>query len=496
MSGPFFCVKAMLLEFEKKLADFARENGLFGSANRILLAVSGGADSTALLYAMCALKAAKVFGAELLCAHINHQLRGTDSDLDEEFVVAQAVGLNLTVTTRRLDVRRHARDEKLSVETAARDLRIKALTDIARAGRCDRIATAHQKNDNAETVLHRLSRGTGFQGLGGIWPMRVFADGTTFIRPLLCVTRDQIIAYLQQRNLTWRRDHTNADCTHRRNYIRHRLLPALQRQCVMSVVEQLSELAGRARGLAHLVSRRADEIWPNLAECTQERVSLNLDDFRSQPLPVKVELVRRSLASVGCGQKDLTQRHYDRILQLAEHDVGGTKIEVPGGFAVRREYGNLIFAVSEGKGHSDARTVEPVRLEIPGRTEFGRCLIEANILDADDTYGRSEIENRKSKIPASGGAEWFDSEKVTRPVSVRFRRAGDRFIPLGLRGEKRLGKFLTDQHIPQRIRAKVLVVTDAEKIIWVWPVRISDQAKVTGQTRKVLQLRITNLDAE
>jgi tRNA(Ile)-lysidine synthase len=482
----------MLLEFEKKLARFADANALFGSAGKILLAVSGGADSTALLYAMQALKAANVFGAELLCAHIHHQLRGADADLDEEFVVAQAAGMDLTVTTRRLDVRRHARENKLSIETAARGLRIRALSDIARGGGCDRIATAHQKNDNAETILHRLSRGTGFQGLGGIWPVRVFADGTTFIRPLLCVTRDEITAYLRQRNLTWRRDHTNADCTYRRNYIRHRLLPALQRQFAGSVVEQLSQLARRARGFAHLVNRQADKAWPNLADCTDQRVSLNLENFETCPPPVAVELVRRSLSAIGSGQRDITQWHYERILQLAGQNISGVKIELPGGFVVRREYGNLIFTPS---GRKVCLDVEPVELRIPGQTTFGRYLIEAGVLDADELRENLKSEIQNSKFPASGGAEWFDWEKVRPPVSVRFRRAGDRFTPLGLSEEKKVGKFLTAQRVPSRVRADVLVVADKEKILWVRPIRISEQAKVTGQTRRVLQLRITDLNA-
>ncbi len=507
----------MLLEFEKKLACFAEANELFSSAEKILLAVSGGADSTALLYAMHALKAAKVFSAELLCAHINHQLRGAEADLDEEFVAARAAGLNLAVTTQRLDVRRHARDNKLSIETAARNLRIRALADIAQAGRCDRIATAHQKNDNAETILHRLGRGTGFQGLGGIWPVRAFADETIFIRPLLCVSRDEIIAYLQQRNLTWRRDHTNADCTYRRNYIRHRLLPALQRDCTGPLVDQLSELARRARGFARLVSRRADELWPSLAEHTDERTLLKLKAFETATTPVKVELVRRSLTAIGCGQRHLTQRHYERIVQLAGRNVGGVKIELPGGFVVQREYANLIFARPErkvrGEGvpplfvagasrpcswrgrlalvRGDGRTVESVELKIPGRTRFGGYLIEASISDADNLCKKSQIANRKSQIPGSGGAEYFDLDKVAPPVSVRFRQAGDRFVPLGLSGEKKLGKFLTDQRIPQRIRTRVLVVTDTEKIIWVRPIRISEQAKVTSETRKILQLQIS-----
>ena len=237
----------MLSEFENKVADFVKANGLCESADKILLAVSGGADSTALLYAMAALKAEGVLIAELVCAHINHQLRGDEAERDEEFVIAQAGKLNLPVTTKRVDVRSFACENKLSIETAARKLRLESLIEIAKANDCKWVATAHQKNDNAETILHRLLRGTGFRGLGGIRPVQVFDEDIKFVRPLLCVGRDEIVEYLKERNLKWQTDRTNYDCTYRRNYIRHRLIPALQQDCSGSLVEELFELSQSAQ---------------------------------------------------------------------------------------------------------------------------------------------------------------------------------------------------------------------------------------------------------
>jgi tRNA(Ile)-lysidine synthase len=476
----------MLSEFEKKVACCVEQYELLGSARKVVLAVSGGADSTALLYAMQALKAERLLGAELLCAHINHQLRAAEADLDEKFVLSRAAELNLASVVKRVDVRGFARQNKLSIETAGRELRIRALAEITRANHGELIATAHQKNDNAETVLHRLARGTGFRGLGGIWPVRIFADGVTFIRPLLSVTRDEILDYLQERNLQWRRDHTNADCTYRRNYIRHRLLPALQRDCTGMVVEQLSELARRARGFQGLVGRRADHLWPDLADCRGEHITLDSTAFLAQPHPVQVELVRRSLTCIGCGERALTLRHYERVLCLARRDVTGRKMELPGGFLVQRERRNLIFAPSE----KDAVFTEPVRLDIPGRTRFGQHVTEATILEADDVGLEKFISGKTNCV------ERFDLEKVKLPLTVRSRQAGDRFVPLGLASEKKLGKFLTAQYVPRRIRTRVLVVRDMEKIIWVWPVRMSERAKVSPQTRRVLQLRITDINAE
>lgn len=481
MSDPFFYLFKMLAEFEKKIADFIKANIRFDSAGRVLLAISGGADSTALLHAMHALKTAGVLEAELLCAHINHQLRGPDSKGDEDSVVAEAKELKLAVTIRRLDVRSFARENKLSIETAGRKLRIESLLDIARANKCKWIATAHQKNDNAETIIHRLCRGTGFRGLGGIWPVRAFDDDVSFIRPLLGVTREQIIEYLKRRNLKWRTDKTNRDCTYRRNYIRHRLLPALQGQYSSSIVEQLYKLSQSAQRFYKLVCSEAEKIWPAAADCCGDRVKLDWKMLSGRQPAVKVELVRRSLTAVGSGERDLTQAHYERILQLAEQRVSGKRIELPGGFVAGYEYGSLIFSRSD---ELQKKTRQIVDIDVPGTTRFCDYVIEAAVFEA------GSVNINRFKRSKDEFIEWFDMDKVSLPLAVRFRQAGDRFVPLGLTEEKRIGKFLTSAKVPQDARRKILVVADSKKVIWVWPIRISQQAKVTDQTRKILQLRI------
>jgi len=305
------------------------------------------------------------------------------------------------------------------------------------------------------------------------------------------------------------------------------LMPALQQDCSDSLVEQLSQLAGSARRYYGIVCERADELWPDLADCDENRAVLDLKLFGGEPQPVKIELIRRSLADINCGERDITQGHYQGILQLAEQNVTGShrdslrrKMELPGGYIVWREYGKLIFSNRRVCSLSYSRTCcngrqEPrvqkkhlhtlqattTTIEIPGQTRFGGYMIEASIFDTDETCEKSQIssarsmadKNRESKIPTSGGAEWFDLDKIKPPLTVRYRRAGDRFVPLGQRQEKKLGKFLTAQRVPNGVRRKVLVVADREKIIWVWPVRISEQAKITGKSRKILQLQITDL---
>ena len=475
----------MLLDFEKNIADFIKVNHLLNSTDSVLLAVSGGADSTALLYAMHALKTRGILSTDLFCAHINHQLRGSQSDADEDFIVAEAARLNLEIRTRKVDVQGFALENKLSIETAARKLRIENLMDIAKSSGCNTIATAHQKDDNAETVLQRLARGTGFRGLGGIWPERTFGEEIRFVRPLLCVGRKDIIEYLNKRNLKWRIDRTNENCKYRRNYIRHRLIPALQKECSKEIAEQLFELSKSAQRFYSLVRSYADKVWPNLAICKGNTVTLDLKLFSDQQPAVKVEIIRQSLAVIGSGERDLTQEHYEKILQLAEQAVSGKKIELPDRFLVWREYGDLVFAPGSKKCQPEKESSGTETIAVPGRTRLGNCLVEATVLDAD------HVDIEKFKAEKTDFVEWFDFDKLNCPLAIRARRRGDRFWPLGLSSEKKVGKFLTDAKVPQEIRQKTLIVSDNKKIIWTWPIRIGEQVRISDKTRKILQLRIT-----
>lgn len=473
--------------FEQRIADFVSDNGLLGPGGRVLLAVSGGADSTALLYAMCALKNRGAIDAEFACAHINHQLRGAEADQDDEFVRKEAEKLGLETRTRRVDVRSFARENRLSLETAARRLRIQSLLDIAAESGCHCVATAHQKDDNAETVVQRLARGTGIRGLGGIWPVKTFGR-VRFIRPMLCVTRQEVIQYLKERGLQWRRDHTNADCTYRRNYIRHRLLPALQAGCTGSLVEQLFDLSRAARGYYALVCKRADEWWAAQGDLDGEKVTLDCERLSAEAKPVRVELIRRRLAAVGCGEKAIAQEHYEKMLELAERNTGGRRIELPGGFVARREHTELIF--ERAQGEQESATTEDAEIEIPGRTAFGAYLIRTTILQREE--GKMDSCLHRNDKGLEKYIEVFDLDKVKLPVVVRSRRDGDRFVPLGMGAVKKVGKFLSDARVPSDVRRKALVVEDCEKVIWVWPIRMSEQAKVTDQTGKILQVEITD----
>jgi tRNA(Ile)-lysidine synthase len=476
----------MTTEFEKKLADFINKKNLFGPSDKVILAVSGGADSTALLHSLSNLKKSRILSAQFICAHINHQLRSCESDEDEQFVAGQAGILEIPVFIRKIHVRTFAQQNKLSIETAARKLRLDALMDIAAENHCSIIATAHQADDNAETIIHRLLRGTGFRGLAGIRPTRKFRNNITFIRPLLSFRRKQILDYLLEKNLAWRQDKTNLDCIYKRNFIRHRLLPKLQTECSLDLVGQLCRLGNSAANLCDSVEQMAGKLLPKLTEQNNNTLKINLKTFAYQHPEVKIALLRKCLCLLGCGEGKLTEEHFEKIIKLAESE-GNKKIILPDCFIAAKEYSALFLEKQEKiKQQESAFETKKVELNIMGRTCFDSFLAESAVLEISGENLETFIEDKDRFI------ERFDFEKIVPPVYVRKPAIGDRFEPLGLNGEKKIARFLIDAKVPKELRQKVLVVTDSEKIVWLWPLRIDRRAKITRQTKQILQLRIVN----
>jgi len=479
------------MALEQKTADFIAAEHLTPADGKVLLAISGGADSTALLHVLAALRFDEAhrmrsipYGRRLdiHCAHINHQLRGDEAQRDEDFVIEQCQKLKVPVVTRKIDVRDYAKKSKLSIETAARNLRIENLVEIAKEQNCACIATAHHKNDNAETIIDRLIRGTGLRGLCGIWPAKKFADGITFIRPLLCATRDEIIQYLKSRNLNWCTDRTNTDFAYRRNFIRHRLLPALQKNSADDIVERLAVLSKASRGFYQMVCRTADAIWPDIATVNESNIVVDSDKIANQPAEIKIEIARRALAHLDCREQDITERHYTGILRLPDD----SRLQLPNRVTVHRQGGKIVFEKHLKTKLAESIVPDPVVLKMPGVTQFGPYTINADIIEIEQD---DLVRFKKTK---TNFVEWFDFKKLKLPPEIRLRKHGDKFRPLGLPGEKKVGKFLTAAKVSQSLRRRLLVVADSEKIIWLCPVRISEQAKVTNDTRKVIQIKISD----
>jgi tRNA(Ile)-lysidine synthase len=338
-SRPFF-VEPMSDWFENKLMNWIAFQGLADGVGRLLLAVSGGCDSVAMAHAMTMLTRAGRLGCVLVIGHVNHNLRGDQSDADADFVRDVAADLGLSVQMDSVEVTGYAQKTRQSIETAARVLRLHALAEQCRAADCDAIATAHHMDDQAETILHRLMRGTGYRGLCGIRPSSSL-QGVRFIRPMLNVSRGEIERYCGQCRIRWRNDATNRSTEPTRNRIRHVLMPAL-RADFPTVTESLNALSQVCRTMQGRIEGHASELLKQaVATRGPNGLSLHRHMLADCTPAVFYEVLRETLIEMNIGLRDYTQRHFDMLRHLAVNPPA--RRQFPNGLRVRSKSKTIIF---------------------------------------------------------------------------------------------------------------------------------------------------------
>jgi tRNA(Ile)-lysidine synthase len=424
----------------ERVLETIRKRQLLKAGDRVAAAVSGGVDSVALLLLLLELRGE--LGIVLSVAHVNHKLRGEESDLDEQFVTELSRQHDLELLVRAAPV---DRERGSGIEAAARALRYDFFRELARSGRdpthshtprmsgapVGKIATAHTLDDQAETVLLRMLRGTGIRGLAGIHPRLVFRDeqredeGRAFgevVRPLLKVRRAELQEFLQARGQEWREDSSNRDPSFLRNRVRLAVLPVLKESFGDLAVENLAELAE--------IARAEEDDWerghPEVRAAAGDLKDAWLSDL---PLAAQRRLVRNWLET-NAGSRSVSFRVIEDVLELAAGAAGRT-LELPGGRILRRTQRELRWETAGDRQASDYEYVLPV----PGSVEVGELgvRIEAALTDWD-------------RVPESERRQVLDPAKLTGPVRIRNWRAGDRFWPANTRQPKKVKELLSDRH--------------------------------------------------
>ena len=322
---------------------------------RLVIGISGGPDSTALAFLLDELNSAQDRGWRLHLAHLNHGLRGPDSDSDAQFVAGLAERNGWEVTIDQRPVRERAKQGGGTLEETARNERYDFFEHVLTDHNAQVVATAHHADDNVETVLHRLIRGTGIRGLSGIPAVRPLRNGQPYrlIRPLLKVRRADILAYLDRLGINYCHDHTNEITEFTRNRIRNELIPKLEQDYNPAVADALLRLAEQARRLNEFVQRAVDEKFPTMligergAEHPTE-ITLNATALLREPQALQTEIIRRAIATLSIGEKKLTFGHLLAIVELAEKNVSGKRLELPGGLRVEYEHKKMTFSRSNG----------------------------------------------------------------------------------------------------------------------------------------------------
>ncbi len=422
----------------------------------------------ALLYGLLLLKSE--LDLELYVAHLNHKLRGAESDEDERFVRKVASHLKLKFFSKKVDVKREAKKQKLSIEECAREIRYRYLEKIAGQIKADKIATGHQADDRAETFLMRLLRGAGGAGLSGIPPQR-----GKIIRPLIRIKRDQIENFLQANKITARLDSSNYLPDHFRNKIRLTLLPKINKDFNPKIVEVLSRTADIISCQQEYIGKTSERILHHIAMIKRNKITVDLKKFAGYDICLQREMIRQCVHRLKGDTKKLSFELVDRSLELIGQR-SGRKIKLVTGIWLEKDEKELVFFEEKEKKKLD------YTISFPG---------EVNLADGGIRIESKIIKRRLQDFTASSPAVAFlDEEKLRKPFRLRHRRKGDRFKPLGMKGTKSLADFFIDAKVPHHLRDEVPILTSQGKIVWVVGYRISDEFKVTEKTRKVLKVQV------
>lgn len=445
------------------------ENHLLSRGDRCLIGVSGGADSMGLLHALIRLNG--LFRVSYRVIHVHHGLRGAEADRDAQFVVNTCERYNIPCKVVRVDVREFASNHKLSTEEAARYLRYQAFETEAQRWEMEddtqkqvKIAVAHNKEDNAETILMQLSRGSGLKGISGMAPVR-----GRIIRPLLNLSRAEIEAYLIKEEETWITDSTNSESEYTRNRIRHDILPLFIEEVNAGSVDNITR-AGKLVGQADAyINKTAEAI---LNTCIRKRgagFEIPVEILAKQDNIVKAYMIKLLIARINRTMKNITSRHIDDIVALEKLETG-KHIDLPYRIVAERDY-------------------ETIRL-------FRRDMLGSEEDEEQKSYGNFVFRTfryKGQKAPEEKYTKWFDYDKIDDLMEIRYRKSGDAIELKGV-GTKSLRTYMTDAKISQEKRDQIPVIAAGSNVMWLVGYRISERYKVSKDTEIVMEIRFEEGD--
>ena len=443
----------------------------------LVVACSGGPDSTALLHALIALQ--PTTGLNLHVAHLNHDFRGQEAEDDAAFVAQMACRLNLPSTVEEADPIAYQRERGISsFEEAAREVRYRFLTQLANRIGAYAIALGHTADDQAETILMHIIRGTGISGLRGMQELSPWRDAPNqeialLFRPLLQATRSETRAYCLELKKPFREDSTNSSLRFTRNRIRHKLLPIL-RDYNPQIRDALVRIGRASTESQRFLSEELDRLWPNLFYREDRTVSLDAPAFNKLHPALRAMALRRAYAEVRGSLRRLSEAHVKSMLCLSL-SADGKIIHLPAGLAMWIERDKLIIGPRELQEKAAPNPDFEYPLNVPGTTfipgwritaEFAPADIDLKTLDSTDAL--------------------FDADKLGANPVVRNRRPGDYVQPLGMAGRKKLKDLFIDLKIPRNLRPSTPLLVSDSGVLWVFPHRVSELAKVDQTTRRRL----------
>ncbi len=473
-----------------KIAENIKQFHMIEKGDRIVVGVSGGADSVCLLSVLQKLYASR--DISLLVVHINHGLRGTEADEDEAFVKELCNRMNVECYSYSFNVKQIADSQGISEEEAGRNVRYQSFLEVCNRQKCNKIAVAHNKNDNAETFLFHLFRGSGLKGLSGIAPIRQLStsmEEITVIRPLNCVERSEIEKYLKEEQISYRTDSTNQTDDYTRNKIRNRILTYAKTEINQNAVSNIYETAGRLREAQEYIEEQVKLSYRNCVIEGEIEFRLKLKELLETAPILQKGILRNAFERLVGNLKDLESKHIDAVLTLLQKQVGRS-VHLPYGIIAERGYEEILLYHKQGKriDADNKEAIRPQELLIPGSMNLkpqGKRIMTEVI-----SYQKNTV------IPKNSCIKWFDYDKIENAVEVRGRKEGD-FIQINtLGGRKKLKDYFIDHKIPKQQRDSLVLIADGNHIMWIigYGDRMSEKYKVDETTTKVLLIKMIDLE--
>lgn len=479
---------------QENVIKYIKKYNLLLKGDLCVLAISGGADSTALACVMH--KIAAEYSLKLKAVHVNHGIRGEEAQRDADFVKKLCESLDIECEIACADVPAFAFENKLSIEEAARTLRYRLLYetafkfykqehDINEAEALNlnsrvKIAVAHNKEDNAETVLMQLIRGSGLKGLSGIRPKR-----DIIIRPLLNISRAQIEVYLKEEGREFMLDSTNLSEDYTRNKIRHRIIPELER-LNSSALDNINKASEIIADTFDYLDRKVYNIVEEYMLWEESGVRISLDILRAEPHIIRSHIIRLMIEKLKGSLKDIASIHIDSIEALINMQVGKS-IDLPYNLKAERSYTDLaiILKPENQKEVFHAASISEQSIPQSGTEKYksGAYLLYNDSFEFSFLDYRDEME-----IPHSDTLKWFDAEVIGDDYEIRYRKKGD-FIRLEKVGKKTVKAYMADEKIPAKDRGKIPLLVKGEEVVWIVGKRINERFKVGKNTKKILQVR-------
>lgn len=461
----------------KKTKQFIRDKQLLDQGDRILVGVSGGVDSLALLDVLIKLSTEENWS--LFAAHLDHQFRGQESHEDAMYVQQFCLERNIPCKIGKVDVPLLIQQSHMNPQEAARVARYQFFREIAKEWRTNKLALAHHANDQAETVLMRILRGTGVDGLGGI-PKRRKEAHFEIVRPFLSVLKHELEEYCSTNNIIPRLDSSNLKKKYHRNFIRLEVIPWLEQAVNPALQTSLSQLSEIAQAESDLLDQMCEEILPKIIKTKQEaKIVMKGKLFMDCHLALQRRLIKLIFSYLVGRYVNIAFIHIDHLCRWIHKGRNSTEVELPHGIRVTKEYDDIIFSVDSA---SEVK-INPYSyiIEVPGRT----------YIEEIDAWISVQISDQRVPPETEGEAyAVFDCEQLMGQLVIRNRKAGDRMSLLGMRGSKKVKDIFIDQKIPPRIRDITPILADDQGILWIPGVKRSNRALITTHTKHTLTIHL------